>query len=632
MKKLFAQRKTNALLSLGALGIVFGDIGTSPLYCFSVIFGNGGDNIAANKTNIYGVISLVIWSILLVVTIKFIAFIMRAGNAGEGGIMALLAQIRNGKVRSRYSKILLLIGLIGVGLFYGDSVITPAVSVLSAVEGLKVVAPHAALIVVPLTLLIITALFTIQHFGTSVVGRLFGPIMLVWFTAIGTCGLWRVWQQPSVLTTLSPTTAISFFIYHPLLAFIAMGAVVLAITGAEALYADMGHFGRTPIAKAWYFIVFPSLILCYMGEGALLVGDPSVAANPLVLMFPATLRIPFVILATFATVVASQSVISGAFSLTKQAVQLNYLPKMLIKHTSAKLGGQVYLPFVNAGLFIIVSLLVILFGSSAKLANAYGLSVSGTLAADSILFLAIVGYIWHKPKRYIFAIALLFMPIDILFITSSSAKVLHGGWFPIVIGSLILCIITTWRKGEQITTVERKSIEGLLRNFIGKIHSQQPPIGRIPGTAIYIGHHAKFTPLALHAAVAESHELHEKVVIVSVQVSEAAHIPLEKRAVYDELDYLDGIAHVSLTFGFHDVLDVPAALQSIRYISPELDFDVDTAAYFVSMARVVQSKRHNMPNWRKSLYCTMARNAFNTTDYYKLPRRRTTEMASILEL
>jgi KUP system potassium uptake protein len=624
--------KKHSFLALSALGIVFGDIGTSPLYGFSVIFGRSGGSISANQTNIFGVISLIIWSIFLVVSIKFIAFIMRADNAGEGGIMSLIAQARTGKGKHTYTRVLLFVGLVGVVLFYGDSAITPAVSVLSAVEGLKVVAPHLTPLVVPLTLLLIALLFAIQHFGTGLVGKLFGPVMLLWFLTIGICGGWRVWQEPKVLMSLSPTTAIDFFVSHPVLAFIAMGAVVLAITGAEALFADMGHFGRKPIAKAWFYVVFPSLAVCYMGEGSMLIRDPSVAVNPLVLMFPPSLRVPFIVLATLATIIASQSVISGAFSMTRQAVQLNYLPKMVIKFTSAKIGGQIYMPFVNVGLFILVSIIVIAFGSSAKLANAYGLSVSGTLAADTILFLVLVHNIWHKSRLYVFMLALLFIPIDLLFIASSSSKILHGGWFPIAIGAVIFVIMMTWHKGEQIIAAERKKLEGLLRNFVEAIHEHRPPIARIPGAAIYIGHHPQYTPLALHSAVANSHELHEKAVVVSVIVTEEAHVPLNKRVVYDELGYLDGIAHVSLSFGFHDLIDVPKALKSASHFSSELDFNTDQAVYFVSLARVLKTRRRNMTRWQKSLYCMLDRNALNSADYYKLPPQRTNEIATLLGL
>lgn len=620
-------------LTLGALGVVFGDIGTSPLYALKVLFSKAGHHLTISQTNVFGVISLVIWSITLVVSIKFIGFIMRADNKGEGGIMALVAQVKSSKLRANYKWGFLVLGLIGVGLFYGDSTITPAISVLSAVEGLNVVTPGLSSFVIPVTLIILTMLFVIQKYGTGVIGKLFGPVMLVWFGVIALGGGWQIWQHPNILISLSPLTAINFFVSQPLVAFIAMGAVVLAITGAEALYADMGHFGRPPIARAWFLVVFPALILCYMGEGALVLHNSGAASNPLVLLFPKVMQIPIVLLATLATVIASQSVISGAFSLTRQAVQLDFLPKMLIRHTSTREGGQIYLPFVNVVLFIIVSLLVIAFGSSIKLANAYGIAVSGTLATDTILYLVIMRSVWRKPIRNIVIAGLIFVPIDLLFITSSASKILKGGWFPILIGALVFILITTWLKGQLIEVKERRALEGPLQGFIDKIHRHKPPISRVPGTAIYIGHHSDLAPLALRAAFEDMRELHEKVVIVSVEVTTAAHIPESKQAVFNSLVYTnDGISHVSLSFGFHDPINVPESLKSINNLYPELSFDIDTASYFISLSKVVPSTRHNLPMWRKQLYCFMARNAVSTTDYYKLPVKRTEEVQTLITL
>lgn len=619
-------------LTLGALGIVFGDIGTSPLYALSAVFGKVGYHLEIDKANIVGIISLVVWSVTLVVSIKFIGFIMKADNAGEGGIMALVAQIKSSKLRDNYKWGFIVLGLIGVALFYGDSTITPAISVLSAVEGLKIVAPSLSSFVVPVTLVILAVLFAIQKYGTRTIGRLFGPTMLVWFIAIALGGGWQVWLHPAVLVALSPYTAVRFFITQPALAFIAMGAVVLAITGAEALYADMGHFGRAPIARAWFFVVFPALILCYMGEGALILHQPAAAANPLVLLYPEAIRVPIVILATLATVIASQAVISGAFSLTRQAVQLDFLPKLLIRHTSSREGGQIYLPFVNAALFVIVTLLVITFGSSAKLANAYGIAVSGTLLTDTILYLVVLRSLWDRPLRNILLTSVVFLPIDLLFVTSSLPKVLKGGWLPILLGILIFLVIDTWLKGQRIVVKERRSIEKPLQHFIDKVHDQQPPVSRIPGVAIYIGHHIDLTPLALINTLEDMHELQEKVVIVTVEITTVAHIPEARRAKIDELGYRDGISQVKLSYGFHDIVNVPEELKYIRKLDPELDFDLDKASYFISLSRVVPSNRHNLPLWRKHLYCLMARNALSTSDYYKLPIGQTVEMRTLIKL
>lgn len=626
-------KKSMLGLMIGALGVVFGDIGTSPLYAINAAFGKLGFRLAINQQNVFGVISLIIWSVGLVVSIKFICYIMRADNEGEGGIMALVTLVKDSKLHAKYKWAFLLLGIIGVALFYGDSTITPAISVLSAVEGLKVINTSLASFVIPVTLAVLTLLFVIQKYGTDLIGDMFGPVMLLWFVTIGLGGGWQILQHSSVLIALSPYTAIHFFITHTAIAFIAMGAVVLAITGTEALYADMGHFGRAPIARSWFWVVFPSLLLCYMGEGALVVHNHAAAENPLFLLFPSVLRIPVVLLATVATVIASQAVISGAFSLTHQAVQLNFLPKMLIKQTSKRERGQIYLPFVNAALFVIVVALVIVFGSSTRLANAYGVAVSGTLAIDTILYLVIMRSVWHKRKRIVALAGLAFLPIDLLFVSSTIPKILHGGWVPLFIGFVLFMLITTWIKGQLVVSRERRALEGSLQGFIDKVQHEKPPIRRIPGTAVYIGHHADLAPLALHATLKDLHELQEEVVIVSVAITTVAHIPEERRAIIDDLGYEnDGIRHVHLSFGFHDTLNIPETLKAIHLYIPEFDVNLDNAAYFISHSRVIPGRGHSLLRWRKSLYCLMARNAMSTSDYYKLPIGRTVEMSSLIKL
>jgi KUP system potassium uptake protein len=620
-------------LTVGALGVVFGDIGTSPLYAVSAAFGKLGFHLAINQQNVFGVISLLLWSVSLVVSVKFIGYIMRADNEGEGGIMALMTLLKGSKLRSQYKWAFLLLGIVGVALFYGDSTITPAISVLSAVEGLKVINTSLASYVVPVTLVILTMLFIIQRYGTDLIGDMFGPVMLLWFVTIGVGGGWQIWQHPAVLITLSPYTAIHFFILRPAIAFIAMGAVVLAITGTEALYADMGHFGRAPIARSWFWVVFPALLLCYMGEGAVITHNAYAANNPLFLLFPLVLRTPVVILATAATVIASQAVISGAFSLTRQAVQLDFLPKMLILHTSKRKSGQIYLPFVNAALFVVVLALVILFGSSARLANAYGVAVSGTLAIDTVLYLVVMRSLWHKRRRAVFFTGLAFLPIDLLFVTSTLPKILQGGWVPILIGFVLFILITTWIKGQLVVIKERRALEGSLQDFVDAIRREKPPIRRVPGTAVYIGHHADLAPLALHATLKDLHELQKEVVIVSVELTTASHVAEDKRVVVDHLGYKnDGICHVHLSFGFHDALNIPETLKSIHRYDPDFNVDLTNAAYFISLSRVIPDKRHNLLHWRKALYCLMARNAMSTSDYYRLPIGRTVEMSSLIKL
>jgi KUP system potassium uptake protein len=622
--------KTNRRLGALTIGALGGDIGTSPLYALQAAF--GGHRLAIDHLNVLGVISLVIWSITLVVSLKFVGFILRADNEGEGGILALVSKVKSVKLPRHYTWAYMLVGLIGVSLFYGDSVITPAISVLSAVEGLNVIAPGLSSLVIPITLVVLFALFWVQKFGTGSIGKYFGPVMLVWFASIGAAGGWQVWHHPSILQAISPLAAIEFIVAKPLVAFLAMTAVVLVITGAEALYADLGHFGRPAISKAWFLVVSPALLLCYMGQGALLLYGPRHASNLFLELFPAQLRIPVVLLATVATVIASQAVISGTFSLTRQAVQLNFLPKLLIRHTSSREFGQIYIPFVNFALLIIVSSLVLIFGSSAKLANAYGIAVSGTLLADTILYLVIVRAVWHRSRALLVVAAVTFLPLDLVFITSNSTKLFHGGLIPIVIGGLVLVLFTTWLKGDRIVDAERVAMEGSLQDFIQKIHRASPALRRIPGAAVYIGHHPAYAPLALHATVDEFHELPEKVVVVSILSTTAAHVPIDEQSMLDDLEYEDGISHLTLHYGFLDTINIPKTLERIRKSSPELNFNPDTASYFISHSNVVPTKRHNMARWRKGLYMFMARNASPSSGYYGLPIERTEEMRTLIIL
>lgn len=619
-------------LSLGALGVVFGDIGTSPLYAVQAIFGSKGQHLAINETNVYGIISLVIWSITIVVTIKFLAFIMRADNEGEGGIIALVGLIKGSKLVSKYKWFFISLGLVGVAFFYGDSVITPAISVLSAVEGLKVVTTSLDSLIVPITLAVLTFLFVIQKYGSAWLGRVFGPVMLVWFITIAIGGASQIFQHPNILISLSPLKAVDFIVTQPLIAFAALAAVMLAVTGAEALYADMGHFGRSPITRAWLFLVFPALILCYMGQGSLLLQNGVSTVSPFFLLFPEVLRIPIVLLATVATLIASQAVISGAFSLTRQAVHLNFLPKMLIHHTSENKSGQVYIPLVNLVLFMSVISVVVLFGSSEKLANAYGLAVSITLFIDTILFIVIARTIWRKSISYIAMVVALFLIIDALFVASSMAKFMHGGWLPLMIACIVLLLISTWIKGQRIVSRERKDKEGRLQTFIDNLPLVKPAITRVPGTAVYISHHDGFTPMALHATVEKLHELHEKVVIIYVNVAEIAHVQVQDQIVFDDLGRNDGISCLRLYYGYHDSLNLPNALRSARHLSPELNFDVNDVSYFVSMIKIAPNKRHNLSSWRKALYGLMNNNALSSSDYYKLPIERTVEIRSLLSL
>jgi KUP system potassium uptake protein len=627
-----SRQKKMTSLTLGALGVVFGDIGTSPLYALKAAFSAQASHSRLNKVDITGIVSLIIWSLLLVVTVKFIIFIMRANNGGEGGILALVALIKNGYLSKKYKWILIGLGIIGVSLFYGDSVITPAISVLSSVEGLKVVYPGLQGIIIPVSIVILAGLFWIQRYGTAAIGRLFGPVMMIWFLTIAMAGLAQVIKHPVMLQALSPFSAIYFFYIHPALAFLAMTAVVLAITGAEALYADMGHFGRAAISKAWLIIVFPALILSYMGQGAFDLYHPNLVGAGLVDMIPGSMRVAFIILSTLATLIASQSVISGAFSLTRQAIQLNFLPKLLIRYTSSSERGQIYLPFINFLLFVLVICLVILFGSSVKLANAYGIAVSGTLAADTILFLVVMRANLHSTLKKLIPFGLLFIPIDLLFVTANFTKILHGGIFPILIAVLIIILIDTWTRGERIIALEREQIEGSLQEFVNQLHFSGEEVKRAPGATVFIGHHPKFTPLALRATVDKMHEISEKSVILTVQNTAAAHVEPRQRAQYFNLSYEDGLSHLILSYGFHDKMNIPADLKAAQQLSTELDFNLKEVTYIISSSKVVVTKKRGIAHWRKKLYILMVRNANSSSDYYNLPIKQVEEIDTILEI
>lgn len=621
-------RRANWLM-IGAVGVVFGDIGTSPLYALSAIFGVSKLELSAN--DIAGVISLIIWSVTLVVTIKYVGLMMRANNNGEGGIMALIALVGRTKVSRRKKAILTLLALIGVSLFYGDSVITPAISVLSAVEGTRLIAPALAPFVIPITVFILSGLFMLQSRGTGNIGRLFGPIMLLWFVVSAIGGLMHILRYPAILTALSPVVAAEFFAEYPLAGFISMGAVVLAITGAEALYADMGHFGSNAISRAWLLLVFPALLMNYLGQGALVTLHPDAITSSYFLLYPSWLQLPIVVLATTATLIASQAVISGAFSLTRQAVQLGFAPRLTITHTSQQEYGQVYVPMLNWLIAAIVLWVVILFGSSAHLAGAFGMAVSGTLAIDTILLLVVMRNLWKRPLIIIVIAAILFGGIDILFLLSSSSKLFHGAWLPITIGIIGYTLLTTWYKGHAIITRERARAEGSLLDFVHKLHNRN--VLRTPGYAVYLGHHPGNAPLALHETVEQLHELHEKVVVVTVQTSDQPHVADHSRVIFDELGHPDdGISHVTLQFGYKDTPNVPHALEMARNKSLEIDFSPYAATYFTSISQPVITHNHRMAKWRKALYLFMDRNANNPSAYFKLPLERTIEMRTFLEL
>jgi KUP system potassium uptake protein len=618
-------------LTLGALGVVFGDIGTSPLYAMQTVFVTEG--IRPDEAHVYGIISLVVWAITIIVSIKYVTFVMRAGNQGEGGIMALIALVQGVRLKSRAATaVLVALGIFGAALFYGDGMITPAISVLSAVEGLKVVTPELEPLVVPIAIAVLTGLFAIQRFGTERVGRLFGPVMAVWFAVLAVAGLIQVVQRPGILRALSPTYGIAFFLNDGLVAFLALGAVVLAVTGAEALYADMGHFGHSSIRRAWFFFVFPALTLNYLGQGALVLSSPDAIQSPFFLLMPGWARWPVVVLATLATVIASQAVISGAFSVTRQAVQLGFLPRLRIRHTSAS-EGQIYVPAVNALLFVAVVALVVGFGSSNGLASAYGIAVTGTLAIDTILFFVVVRALWHKPLWLVITGAALFLVVDLAFFGANVPKVLHGGWFPLLIALVIFTLLTTWQRGRTLVTAKREETEGRLSEFVDEMRTMHPPVFRAPGTAVCLTAGVGTMPLALRANVEHNHVVHEAVVVTSVETTRVPHVPHAERITVDDLGYRDdGIMHISIRYGFQDEHDVPAALrQAAAEHDLEVPLDLDNATYFVSRITIVLGDTPGMHRWRKKLFLALANTSTNPVDIFCLPEHRIVTIGAYVE-
>ena len=592
-----------AALTIGALGVVFGDIGTSPLYALQTVFKAHNHAVKPTEAGVYGVISLIFWSITGIVSVKYVTFIMRADNDGEGGIMALIALVQGAALKGRTAKrVLVALGIFGAALFYGDGMITPAISVLSAVEGLEVAAPGLDSLVVPITLAVLTVLFAIQRFGTAAVGRLFGPVMGLWFTILAVSGLAKIIDQPAILKALSPSYGVQFFADNGSTAFLALGSVVLAVTGAEALYADMGHFGRPPIRRAWFFLVFPALTLNYLGQGALIVHSPKAIDNPFFLLMPHWSRIPMVLLATVATVIASQAVISGAFSVTRQAVQLGFLPRLRIRHTSDA-EGQIYAPAVNGLIFVAVVALVVGFGSSASLASAYGIAVTGTLAIDTILFFVVVRMLWGKPLWLVLSGAAAFLVGDLAFFSANLPKVVQGGWFPLLLALIVFTLLTTWQRGREIVTARRSEAEGRLRDFVEEVRAMDPPVFRPPGTAIFLTGGKLTTPLALRENVDHNHVVHQSVVIVSVETERVPHVAHSERVVVDELGYEDdGLLHLTVHYGFQDDHDVPAAVRQAASTGLEVDVDVDNATYFVSQITLVRGDAPGLSKWRKKLF------------------------------
>lgn len=619
--------KTSAAgLLVAAVGVVYGDIGTSPLYTLKEVFA-GHYGVQANHDGVLGILSLIFWSLIWVVSIKYVLFILRANNQGEGGIMALTALARRAATPyPRLSRMLVLLGLFGAALFYGDSMITPAISVLSAVEGLQLAFDGIEHWVVPLSLLVLVALFLIQKHGTARIGILFGPVMVLWFLVLGALGIYGIVQRPEVLHALNPAWGVQFFIVHPGIGVAILGAVVLALTGAEALYADMGHFGRKPIARAWFMLVLPALALNYFGQGALILGNPEAVRNPFYLLAPQWALLPMVGLSTLATIIASQAVISGAFSLTRQAIQLGYVPRMFIQHTSSQEQGQIYIGMVNWALMVGVVLLVIGFESSSALAAAYGVAVTGTMLITTILSAAVVLLLWKSPRWLAIPMLLGFLLVDSLYFAANAPKIFQGGAFPVIAGIALFILMTTWKRGRKII-VERLDETALpLHLFIDSLHSQPPH--RVQGTAVFLTARTDAVPHALLHNLLHNQVLHEQVVLLTVVSEDRPRVPADKR--FEVQAYGAGFFRVNLHFGFIEEPDVPAALNLCHL--PKLDFSPMRTTYFLSRETVIPTKRIGMARWREYLFAFLLKNANSNLKYFNLPLNRVIELGTQVEM
>ena len=615
---------------------MFGDIGTSPLYTIQTVFNPGDPHpVAATVTSVFGLISLIVWSVVIVVTVTYVLLVMRADNDGEGGILALITLIRRRGVSGtrRTKAALAALGVFGASLFFGDSMITPAISVLSAIEGLKVAEPSLQRLIVPITVAIIVVLFLLQRLGTGTVGRLFGPVMVVWFMAIGACGVRGIVEHPEVLKALSPTYALGYLIGHFSTAFFALAAVVLAVTGAEALYADMGHFGRAPITRVWLILVFPACILSYLGQGALILGDPAGAiGNPFFLLVPEAARVPMVVLAAAATVIASQAVITGAFSVAQQAARIGYLPRLRIAHTSAETIGQIYVPWINWVLLLSVVTLVITFRTSAALAYAFGMAVTGTITITTLLFFYVVRHHWGKPLWLVVVGGGALLAVDLLFFAANLTKLVHGAWLPLLIAIVTFTVLTTWQRGRALVTQQRERDEGSLRAFVGRLHEMEPPLQRVPGTAVFLNRGKATAPLAMRAVVEHAHILHEQVLILSLDTLPVPHVPDAKRLDIDDLGYRDdGITHATVRIGYMDDPDVPHIVQLIRASDIERPLD-SVVSYFLSTIELHVGDAPGMTRWRKRLFLATSRITADAAEYFHLPRERTVIMGSRIEV
>ncbi|HVQ53232.1 MAG TPA: potassium transporter Kup [Mycobacterium sp.] len=630
------QQTLRAGIVIGALGVVFGDIGTSPIYTIQTVFNPGDPHpVPISSDNVYGVVSTIFWSVMIIVTLTYITLVMRADNDGEGGIMALITLLKRwtGQRGRRTAMFLAGLGLFGASLFFGDSMITPAISVLSAVEGLKVIDPGFGDFIVPITAVIIVGLFSVQRHGTAVVGRFFGPVMILWFAAIGACGVDGIVGNPDILKALSPIYAVTFLADHFHIAFFALAAIVLSVTGAEALYADMGHFGRKAITYGWLGLVLPACTLSYFGQGALVLADESKVSAPFFLLTPEWAQIPMVVLATAATVIASQAVITGAFSVASQAAQLGYLPRLRIAHTSASTIGQIYVPWINGLLMVAVLILVFAFRSSAALAYAFGMAVTGTITITTTLFLYYAHTRWKWPLWVVLTGGGFLLLVDLMFLAANMTKFVHGAWLPLLIGIIAFTVMTTWQKGREIVTRARENAEGPLREFVDGLSDCEPPLVRMAGTAVFLNRGKETAPLAMRANVEHNRVVHEHVVVMSIETVPVPRLTDEERTTIDELDFKrDGIIHVRACYGYMEKPNIPVALRLLDPAHTEGHIDVDAASYFLSKLELVAGDEPTMAEWRKRLFIATSYITADAAAYFGLPLDRTVSIGSRIEV
>ncbi len=613
-----------AALTLGSIGVVYGDIGTSPLYALreAVVAASAGGT--ATPQAVLGVISLILWSLIIVVTLKYVVFLMRADNHGEGGTLALMALAQRGVAKAGGAIVLL--GIVSAALFFGDAVITPALSVLSAIEGVKLVAPSAETYVVPITVVILLALFAVQSRGTARVAAFFGPIMLIWFFVIGLAAFPAILSQPQVLFSLNPLYAVSFMLHHGVIGFVTLGAVFLAVTGAEALYADLGHFGKKPIQTAWLFIVLPALTLNYLGQGALVISDPKVVENPdflpFYLMFPEWARGPMVVLAAVATVIASQAVITGAYSLTRQAIQLGLMPRFEVRHTSESQSGQIFIPRINRMLLIAVLLLVMMFRSSSALASAYGISVTGTMVVTAIMAFVVVWKVWRWSPFAAAALVAPFLCLDLTFLTANLLKVFDGGWVPLALGTWAMLLMYTWRRGSRLLFEKSRKLEFPLADLIAMLEKRPPQ--HVPGTAVFLTSDPTSAPTALMHSLKHYKVLHEKNVILTIETASTPRVDPAERVRLEQVSPM--FTKVRLKFGFMESPNVPKALAIARKLGWQ--FDIMSTSFFLSRRALKPAAHSGMPRWQDHLFIALSRTANDATDYFQIPSGRVVEVGT----